>query len=170
MSNFQIAVTDVLRHEGGLENDKEDSGDITNFGVSLVFYKHHVKIDAAPDDIRNLKISDAEDIYKKFFWDRNRYDEINSQTLASKMLDLSVNIGSPTANGLLQKAVNAISPNEHLVVDGGIGIKTLEAINKIPENIIYNMLIAHAAKYYLDISQYNNNKIYIQGWITRLLN
>lgn len=168
MSNFQIAVTQVLKHEGGLENDKDDSGGISNFGISLNFYKHHIKIDGTADDIRNLKMADAENIYKQFFWIRNRYEEFSSQQLAAKMLDLSVNLGATTANSHLQKAINTISPNENLVIDGCIGIKTIESAGRISELILYNMLLAYAAKYYIDISQNGNNKKFLQGWITRL--
>ena len=39
MSDFNDAIPTVLRHEGGFENDVNDPGGATNFGVSLRWLK-----------------------------------------------------------------------------------------------------------------------------------
>ena len=141
MSKFEIALTDVLRHEEGdfHEINLHDAGGLaTNFGISLNFYKKKINPNATIDDIRFLKVEEASHIYKNFFWDRNRYSEINNQMIAGKVFDLAVNIGAPTANSLLQKAINSISPEENLIVDGLCqAYKTIEAANKIPEESSY---------------------------------
>jgi len=170
MAKFEPAISQTLKHEGGLENDKFDTGGITAFGISLVFYKKNVKVDATAEDIRHLTADEATSIYKKFFWDRNRYEEIENQKLANRVFDLSVNIGPTMANSLLQKAVNFLKPSLHLVVDGSLGVKTLAAINELSADALYQALINKAESYYEAIASHGENHRFLFGWLSRLKN
>jgi len=168
MAKFDPAVAIVLKNEGGLVHDKADSGGITNHGISLRFYRSKIKVDAEPFDIENLKIDDAVKIYEEYFWNRNRYAELNSQELANKMLDLSVNIGAPMANKCLQLAINRMEPHEHLLGDGQMGIKTINVANSIYEPALHNYLILEAARYYHEIAKHGDNIKFLNGWLRRL--
>jgi lysozyme family protein len=168
VAKFLPAVTFVLRNEGGLANLHGDSGGITNFGISLSFYKNHVKVDATSEDIKNLSMQQAEDIYKRYFWDRNRYDEIEGQEIATRLLDLAVNCGAPHSNSFIQRAINKLKPSEHLLVDGQMGIATIKAINGLYEPALYNQFILEASRYYHEIAKHGNNQIFLNGWLNRL--
>lgn len=168
MSKFEIAVQGVLKNEGGYSHNDHDMGGATNHGISLRFYKKNIKVDATAEDIKNLTLNQAADIYEKYFWDRNRYAEINNQQTANKMLDLAVNVGPATANAFIQNAVNNTNNKEHLKVDGQIGIITLKAINAVYDAVLYGSLINEAHHYYHEIAKRGNNHIFLRGWLSRL--
>lgn len=168
MAKFDPAVAIVLKNEGGLVHDKADSGGFTNHGISLRFYRSKIKVDATSDDIEHLKIDDAVNIYQEYFWNRNRYAELNSQELANKMLDLSVNIGAPMANKCLQLAINQLDPHEDLVLDGQMGLKTIDCANAAHEPALFNFLILAASRYYHKIAEHGDNIKFLNGWLRRL--
>ncbi len=168
MAKFQPAVAFVLKNEGGLESNPQDAGEITNYGISLRFYRSTIQPDATADDIRNLSVAAAEHIYETQFWQKNRYDEIDSQLIASKMLDLSVNCGSLEANKFLQRAIENISPGA-VTIDGIFGIRTIAAANAIDERRLYNQLILQALDYYQNILiAHPEDRVFYKGWVTRL--
>lgn len=87
------AIDLVLRHEGGLVNDPQDPGGVTNFGISKRSY---------PDlDIPNLSRAQAGSIYQRDFWTPTMAAQ-SDQRLANTMLDCRVNQG-PAAEGALFK-------------------------------------------------------------------
>lgn len=168
MATFEPALQLVLKHEGGFSDDPDDAGLTTNHGISLRFYRKKVKVDATPKDIRKLTVIEAADIYKKYFWDTQLYNEIQSQRIANRLFDLSINCGISTANSFIQKAINKLKPATNLVVDGYVGPKTLDAINTLGETEVYCFLLSEAIRYYLSIARKNNNNKYFYGWINRL--
>ena len=165
-SLFYPAVALVLKHEGGLEDNLNDDNGITNFGISLIFYKA-LKPDATALDIKNMTIEKARQIYEDCFWSPNKYAEINYQRLANRMLDLSVNMGAKKANSLLQQAINSINAKT-LAVDGVIGEHTISCTNAQNPQKLYAALIDMAELEYKEIAQFSDNAQWLQGWLTRL--
>lgn len=166
MAKFLPAVTLVLKHEGGLSNNKDDEGGITNHGISLRFYKT-IKPDATVWDIESLSMTEAESLYERKFWDPMRLEEVDSQHLANRLLDLGVNTGMREASLLLQRAINYLKP-KLLKEDGIIGIRTLAAANGAPQQALYDQLILEATKYYNQISKIAHNHQFLDGWLHRL--
>jgi len=79
------AIDLVLRHEGGLVNDPQDPGGVTNFGISKRSY---------PDlDIVGLSRAQAGSIYQRDFWTETMATQMD-QRLANCMLDARVNQGA----------------------------------------------------------------------------
>lgn len=177
MSYFDIAVELVLKHEGGFSDHEKDKGGATNYGISLRLLKQ-MGIDITgdglinSDDILSLSIEDAKEIYRKEFWDRHGYDGIDSLVIASKVMDLAVNIGGKNANKLIQKAVNII--NHHaLEVDGVLGSKSFKAINKIinddQEEKLLKLLKKGAQFFYERLVEDNPElKVFLKGWLRRV--
>lgn len=132
MSDFDLAIPTVLRHEGGLVNNKNDPGGITNFGVSLRWLKtigspfHDGDFDhdgvVGPDDIRKMTKEDACRIYRHYWWDKYHYERIDCQLLATKVFDTAVNMGAVWATKILQRAVGVED-------DGKLGPATIAAAN-----------------------------------------
>ena len=123
MAKLEPALSMVFTHEGGLVDNPNDSGSITNLGISFRFYKKKVKPDSTPDDIKNLTVNDAAEIYRRFWWERYPFSEIDSQLICNRLFDLSVNLGSAAAISCLQRAIDACLGCK-LVVDGMLGPKT----------------------------------------------
>jgi lysozyme family protein len=93
------AIDLVLRHEGGLVNDPQDPGGLTNFGLSKKSY---------PDlDISNLTRAQAGSIYQRDFWTATMAAQTD-QRLANCMLDCRVNQGPAVEGRIYQKGVSLI--------------------------------------------------------------
>ena len=82
MAYFERAIDKTLAWEGGYVNDPKDPGGETKYGISKR---------AHPDvDIKNLSREKACAIYKKHYWDPVLADNIESQTKAEKIFDISI--------------------------------------------------------------------------------
>jgi lysozyme family protein len=88
MGNFEKSVEFVLKHEGGYVNNSADPGGETKYGISRR---------AFPDeDIKNLTVDRAKEIYQKHFWEPLGCEELSTQ-LALVHFDTAVNCGKSRA-------------------------------------------------------------------------
>lgn len=126
----------LAHHEGGFVDHSNDPGGATNFGVSLRFLRQEgIDIDGDGDvdinDIRALTAAKSRDIYKEKFWIPCKCAQIRSTIIAAKVFDMAVNMGQRQAFKLVQRAVNALQYEHDLVVDGLVGVKTIDALNDL---------------------------------------
>lgn len=179
MADFFEAVTYLLNNEGGLEQNSNDSGGVTNYGISLRFLqslsnskKYLVfseKING--EDIKNLTIEQAKSIYYGEFWLHAPFEKIINQDLCNYIFDMAVNMGISPAIKCLQRACWAVMHDMYILVDDGIlGEKTLHIVNdflgKFPE--LLSALRAERARYYRAIvASRPEQKIFLKGWLAR---
>ncbi len=157
---FRHAVEMVLRHEGGYVNDPADPGGETKFGISKRQY---------PDlDIASLTREQAIEIYRRDWWERYRIGEIEDVAIASKVLDVFVNVGPIQGAIIVQRALHACSRRD-VEIDGIIGSRTLAAINSVrPRAALLAAIKAEAAAYYRFLVERRPElRRFEQGWITR---
>ena len=123
--NFDRALAEILRHEGGYINDPHDPGGETNMGISKRSYPL--------EDIKNMTRERAAAIYRRDFWNAIRGDELPAGVdLAA--FDAAVNSGPSRAAKWLQRAVA-------VKADGVVGPNTLAAVQKAdPARTINRML------------------------------
>ena len=141
MSSFENAIPVLLQHEGGFVNHPSDPGGATNYGISLRFLANHPEIgdfdgdgDVDVQDIANMTVEDACNVYRQFWWDKYRYYLINDQTIATKVFDMSVNMGASRAHRILQASLNKTFGLQ-LDVDGIIGNATLGVVNACQDDV-----------------------------------
>jgi lysozyme family protein len=178
LSDFNLAIPLVLKHEGGLSNNPSDPGGITNYGISLRFLKglgnqvpSGVIIDdqstADAYDVRNMSIAEATILYKQDWWDKYQYGSINNQLLANKVFDIAVNIGSVEAAKLLQRACCQLG--ENLAIDGTLGVQSFNVINKLEANSLVTEFCKNVTLYYQLLVKNNANfSKFLQGWLNRV--
>ena len=77
-SNYQYALTQVLKSEGGYTNNPRDPGGPTNFGITIADYRAYVKRNATASDVRRMSLDDAKRIYKSKYWDKVNGDSLPS--------------------------------------------------------------------------------------------
>lgn len=158
MSNFEQAIELVLKHEGGYVNNPADKGGETKYGISKRSYPNV--------DIKNLTLEQAKAIYKRDFWDVSNYQRINNYKVASKVFDLSINMGILQATKILQRALRSCGFN--VTEDGVLGTKTLEAVNSVNESLLVIALKSEAAGFYRTLAaRSDSQKVFLNGWLTR---
>ncbi len=156
---FARAIKVILAHEGGYVNDPNDLGGETNFGISKRSYPNV--------DIKNLTREQAIEIYCRDWWDRYGYGEIEDLNVATKIFDLSVNMGPSPAHKLLQRAVNWVS-EANLVEDGVLGSLTLKATNQAdPQKVVEALRFMAARRYYELAKARPANRGFLLGWLNR---
>jgi lysozyme family protein len=169
---FDYAINVVSRQEGGLVDDKDDKGGITNLGISLRWLKSVGEYidkdnDIDADDIKALTEKKAHELYKKYWWDKYKYNEIEDLEVATKILSLSVNMGPTRAHKLLQQSINRLN-NRAINIDGIIGPITIAAANKIKPYVLLDEIKLNAAHFYLNLVWDNHDyKKYLLGWMRR---
>ena len=154
---FNEIIEVVLHHEGGYVNDPKDPGGETNFGIAK---RSHPDV-----DIKNLTKDGAKEIYKEHYWDGNKVESLPEQ-LRHIYFDMCVNQGKGRAVKILQRAANAKGAD--LKVDGGLGPKTLAAIND--SNVELQRVRAYRVKYYADlVTRKPDLEKFFYGWFKRAL-
>lgn len=178
MSNFDEAILTVLEHEGGFFNHPSDPGGATNYGISMRFLKqqgleqemdidHDGDLDI--DDIRQMDLEKAKELYKRYWWDNYQYNRINSQIIATKIFDLAVNMGGKQAHKLVQRACKSCGIT--LQEDGILGPRTRSAINTLAssnELALLASLRSEAAGFYRSlVAAKPQFQDFINGWLNR---
>ena len=166
--------------EGGYFNHPNDPGGETMYGI----IKTEARANGYNGAMRDLPREVACEIYLRKYWKNNGLMKIESFIVGLCIFDFFVNSGSRGAT-IAQETVNAIYTNrtgsvqfgksidaaglKPIAIDGQMGDKTFEAINKIPPFVfisIYNVLQEDK---YEDLMR-NNGKLrsFDKGWENRI--
>lgn len=174
--NFPAAIKVILGHEGGLTNDKDDHGGITNFGLTIMWLNGHADpqkyvghpMPWTPDDVRHMTKDLASRIYKECLWDVNHYEKIDDALVATKVFDMAVNFGEFGGEKLAQRACNMCGWQPQLMVDGNVGDKSFAAMNGIERTQLLRSMCARAEERYNGIVEHDpSQKKFLHGWLER---
>lgn len=116
---FEDSVAAILRHEGGFVQHPRDPGGATKFGITRETLSQARGRTASVEDVRRLSREEAASIYRRFYWNAVRADEL-PRGLDHALFDLAVNSGPTRAATMLQKILG-------VEADGIIGPVTLRA-------------------------------------------
>lgn len=139
--SFEKAFAATMQHEGGYSNNPKDKGGETYMGIAR---NRHPDWEGWPivDALRKAGKALSLDpdlpelvraFYRAEFWTALRCHQIDpvSPEVAEELFEASVNCGPGNGIKFLQRALNALNSNGRmfpdLVVDGGMGPKTLRA-------------------------------------------
>lgn len=170
MANFQLFIPLLQKVEGGYQNLSSDPGNFnslnqrvgTNHGISARFYEGIIKRPPTVADMKNITKIQAQQIYKKYFWDDVQGDIIQNQSVANIIADGAVNGGE----GSIGKIVQRILVNQFcksLSIDGDIGIKTAQAINSVNQLQLFTAIMEGRKNYYTTLGGE-----FLNGWLNRL--
>lgn len=182
MDNFDKSIKTILIHEGGYTNDPIDPGGATNFGISLRWLAQKGLIgdmdgdgDVDAEDIKLLSTEKASELYRIYWWDKYKYYNIIDDSLATKIFDMSVNMGPVRAHKIVQQSINkvisiGINGFSELKVDGIFGPKTLSAVNSLAKLQLIPEIRENQKKFYLRLIARNHDfEKYRTGWIRRAM-
>jgi len=155
-SDFNLAIPIVLANEGGYVNNPSDPGGETNFGISKRAYPLL--------DIKNLTAEQAAELYRHDYW---RFGDLNSQDVATKLLDMSVNMGIKRAVTICQISINDIGG--HCNVDGKWGPGTQSIVNESDANTLLPEIRASQSHYYTNlVAQRPELYQFLKSWLRRV--
>lgn len=169
MTKFDIAFNEIIDNEGGYTNDPDDPGGETNFGITQKELNSWYKILKIPAHVKDLTLADAKVFYKTY-WDAYHYEDIDSTEIATKIFDLTVNLGVHESHIITQRAINQCwFP---ITVDGILGPSTLYAINSLhianKDAQLHQFMRQETVKVYNEIVERKPRlKKFLAGWVNR---
>lgn len=177
LDNWIRAFNAVLRYEGGYVNDPLDAGGETNLGITKATLTKAINAGVVDRKVtvKTLKKSDAEKIYKKYYWDKLFCDNIVTP-IDHIIFDSVVNHGITGGSRIVQKAVNSIGiEGLTLVVDGKFGKLSREAVDRLDAlgyTNEFGKMILNKRKDYYDqiIANKPAQAKFRRGWYNRLNN
>ena len=176
MAKFEDSVGYVMSNEGTFSDHPNDPGGVTFWGVSLRFLESVGEAgdidkdgDVDADDVRALNRVDAIVFYARRFWKPLQLQLLDSQAVATRVLDMAVNAGNTRAVKILQKAVNSmVDEGLKLKVDGKLGPMTRGAANSLGGIELMVALREKHASFYKAIAKKNPDfKVFLKGWLRR---
>ena len=146
---WENAFNLLMKNEGGYVNDPHDAGGETKYGISKRAYPN--------EDIANLTIERAKQIYKRDYWNKCKCDFL-PDALSVAVFDFAVNSGVNRAIRFLQMAL-------HVNVDGIIGNQTIGAANRLnPRRVLAEYMDRRLAF----LMKQPNWRYYGRGWGNRI--
>ena len=178
-NSFENALAKTLKNEGvlngktGYVNSKNDSGGETNYGITAAKAREC----GYKGKMCDLSYETAKQIYYNEYWKKSNAANMPNFNLAFLLFDFAVNSGVSNSCKKLQTAINKVSGSE-LVIDGIIGKKTIDAIEKYTKgeyfyffvNKIEKTFIAEILAYYTSLK--NPNTGFSKngaGWVNRIV-
>lgn len=175
---FQLALKHTFKAEGGWSDHPADRGGRTLWGITERTWRDwqraHV-IDREPRPLNEMQRSDAEAIYREWYWRANRCDGITHSTVAAEVFDTTVNCGMAAAGIMVQRACNLLTMDDgnSLKEDGVIGPRTLLELNalssKYPQAVLAALNGEQYAYYREIVRRDPAQAVFIRGWAKRCL-
>jgi lysozyme family protein len=171
-ANIDDLIEELIEREGGYVNHAADRGGPTNWGITEAVARRQGYVGDMPQ-------SDAAAIYKRLYWLSPRFDAVAERApkLAAEMFDTGVNMGTGTATGFLQRALNALNRNSSdytdILLDRAIGSATLSALDAFlkkrgsgAEAVLLKAVEALQGAHYLKIAEARpSQEAFVYGWL-----
>lgn len=181
----EFIIRDKTSIEAGYVDDPDDSGGITNHGVTQALanqYKTALKTKFGWNgNMRNLTTEMAFFIYKTHFWDKMKLDDVMKRSvfLADRLFDLGINAGKSVAVKNLQRYLNVMNNRQtywkDIDADGGMGPKTLGALDAYiakrgeqGKDYLIDAMLDMQSTYYIELAERREkDEKFIYGWQAR---
>jgi lysozyme family protein len=173
---FILCLKFTFGWEGGAENDPDDVGGATTWGITEAVARAY----GYTGDMKDLDQQTAALIYRKNYFDALNLGYVDDVSFCKRMFDYAVNCGAGTAAKNLQSVLNRNNNRgtywPDLVVDGDLGAVTLGVLRialSIPRHrahVLFSLDIRRGQTYETDtVNPLNDtNEKYVPGWENRL--
>lgn len=155
--NFEYCLRLTLAFEGGYVDHPADPGGATNLGITRRTLARYRGRAVSKADVRALTRQEAAAIYRKYYWDAVRGDELPAGVDAA-LFDHAVNSGPGAAIRMLQKALG-------LKADGRFGPATLAALDAANAHQLIQNLLARRSSF---LTRLRTFRIFGRGWMRRV--
>lgn len=168
----QTIINKIIRTEGGYVDNANDSGGVTNYGIT----EEVARANGYTGDMRELPWELAYDIYCKKYWDSVRGDDmqIMSMAVTEEVVDTAVNMGPGRAGQFLQRSLNVLNRQgrlyDDLVVDGAVGPATVRALRSYlthrDELALLNAMNSLQGAFYIELAERREkDEEFVYGWL-----
>lgn len=129
LGSFDYAFHNTLGYEGRYFNDPDDRGGETMYGITKTVFLQALSDKLFTSEtglIKDLTVDQAKIIYKAYYWDKLKLNELRHPLIAGEIFDTAVNMGRKAATLICQRSLNFLG--EDLDEDGVMGRNTLNAL------------------------------------------
>lgn len=140
LKNFYFAVEIILKREGGLVDNPNDRGGITNFGISLRAYP-----ELGRQGIKTLTRWTAIEMYRRDYWMPSGADSC-AWPLCLAVFDAAVNNGVGRARKWLREA---------------------KVLTSDPKEIALEILKQRESFYKQIVEKNKKQSVFLKGWLAR---
>ena len=169
MANLNKTLDHILTVEGGFVNHPTDPGGATKYGVTQ--YTLNAYMDRTGGDrydVRFLHKSTAREIYKFMFWDPLKFQDIESDAVATIIFDQLINQGVGRVPRRVQSVALGLRRNPG-PMDGIMGPKTIEAVNRCRPYAFNIEFLLQSQLYYAKLVRDKPEmSVFIVGWTRRI--
>lgn len=163
----------VIDREGRYVNHPADRGGPTCWGITEAVARAQCYGGA----MRDLPRADAAAIYRRLYWLRPAFDQVarRAPRVAAELFDTGVNMGTGTAIGFLQRALNALNRAARdypdIAVDRDIGARTLAALDAFlrvrgGETVLLRAMEALQGERYIALAERRpSQEAFLYGWL-----
>lgn len=167
MSDFGSALGFTLVNEGHFTHDVNSP---VNYGLGIsdvAKYRGRLESEITEDDIRNLQLDEVKAIYKEYYWDALKLDQIKDQGIATAIFDTGVNQGLDRSVRFAQ--ATCVASGLDMVIDGYMGPLTISNINNIGRDLFINKFKTLVENRYQSLVKTNPDKYgkFLIGWLAR---
>ncbi|MDF9799763.1 lysozyme family protein [Catalinimonas alkaloidigena] len=178
--SFETAYNHLMQFEGNYAHVKGDMGGETYKGIARRYHPHwsgwatidEYKIKHGPLK-RNHYIPDPElDQKVKAFYLANYWHEIYCSKIADErvahlMFDFYVHSGH-VGMKIVQRCVNQLLDRDVLKIDGIVGKITLNWINKIPGELLHDLIKERRRDFLEGLASRPGQSKFLKGWMRRV--
>ena len=157
MERIEKLKSFILSWEGGFVNDPRDPGGATNKGITLATFRHVFGKDKTVNDLKKITDSQWTTVFKKYFWDKYKADQIKDDYVAFLLVDWLWGSG--------KYAITKVQKLLGLKVDGIVGEKTIAKINSYNGKELFIQLWKLRESFIKGLNNYNT---FGKGWLRRL--
>ncbi|WP_052071648.1 glycoside hydrolase family 108 protein [Sphingopyxis sp. MWB1] len=169
----------VIDREGGYVNHPADRGGPTCWGITQAV----ARAQGYDGPMQKLPRSVAADIYRRVYWLRPAFDQVGARAprIAAELFDTGVNMGTATATGFLQRALNALNRAARdypdIALDRHIGPRTLSALDAFlrvrgrrGETVLLRAMEALQGERYIALAERRpSQEAFLYGWLANRL-
>lgn len=176
MASFDKAIINTFRAEGGFQQDIHDNANYvngtligTNRGISAQGYYAYYKKVPTVNDIKNLTVEQAKQIFKGNYWDKICGDFISNQSVAELMFQFVIGSGLSQISDIKDIA-NKVGGKVVFTLND-LPITKLDAahINTLNQELFHARMKEWRFELYERIVAKNpDKKKFLKGWQNRL--
>lgn len=173
--HLEALIDAIIEREGRYVNHQSDRGGPTCWGITQAV----ARAEGYDGDMRQMPRSFAADVYTRIYWLKPGFDRValRAASIAAELFDTGVNMGTATASGFLQRALNALNRSARdypdIAVDHHIGPRTLSALDGYlavrgasGETVLLRAMEALQGERYIALAERRpSQEAFLYGWL-----